>query len=87
MVDLSGVFGLAYIDPGSGTVLLQILLSGLFAGVLFFRNTVLSLFSSRSRRGKSEDESEIAGEAPVNDGAEKSVPCEDRTHDRVHAVH
>ena len=35
---------LNYIDPGSGTLLLQILLAGFIAGGLFLRNGVMAFF-------------------------------------------
>ena len=57
---------LAYIDPGSGSFLLQMLLAGLFGIAAFFRKYIFGWF----RRGKdheaSTDEAEL--DAP---GAEK----------------
>ncbi len=39
------LLNLAYIDPGSGTLLLQFLLAGVVGGVVFFRNQVVGLAS------------------------------------------
>jgi len=83
---MDAIFSLAYIDPGSGTVLLQILLSGFFAGLLFFRNTVLSLFGVRFRRGKRAAEDGTADEAPEESAGEEPAPHEDTGHDRVHVT-
>ncbi len=82
---MTDLVALAYIDPGSGTVLLQILLSGLFAGVLLFRNTVLSLFGLRSRRGKHGARNEEAPQAPGED-LTASSPGEETRHDHVQAI-
>ena len=82
MIDIAA---LAYIDPGSGTVLLQILLSGLFAGVLLFRNTVLSLFGLRSRREKHGVRDEEVPPAPGVDSTASSSG-EERRHDHLQAT-
>ena len=39
------LLNLAYIDPGSGTLLLQFLLAGFVGGMVFFRNQVAGLAS------------------------------------------
>jgi hypothetical protein len=36
---------IAYIDPGSGALLLQFILAGLVGGVVYFRNQVVGLAS------------------------------------------
>ena len=36
---------LAYIDPGSGTLLIQLLLASFVGGIVFFRNQVVGLAS------------------------------------------
>jgi len=41
----------AYIDPGSGAMLLQMLLAGLAGGLFFLRNTIRSIMSRIFRRG------------------------------------
>ena len=44
---------LAYIDPGSGSFLLQMLLAGLFGVAAFFRKYIFGWF----RRGKDQEDS------------------------------
>lgn len=49
---MDDLFILGYIDPGSGTILLQVLLAGLIGSVAFLGRItafVRSLFSPRSR--------------------------------------
>lgn len=36
---------LAYIDPGSGTLLLQFIIGGAIGGLAYFRNQIVGLFS------------------------------------------
>ena len=44
MNDLVGV-SLAYIDPGSGSLLLQFMIAGLIGGLAFFRHQFVSMIS------------------------------------------
>ncbi|MGH2455246.1 MAG: hypothetical protein ACRDHD_03190 [Candidatus Limnocylindria bacterium] len=58
---------LAYIDPGSGSLLLQALLAGLLAIPFFFRRTISDFW--HRVRGTRED---AAPAAPPSDGSERS---------------
>jgi len=42
---------LAYIDPGSGTLLVQALIAAICGGALFFRGAIVRLLSPFVRRG------------------------------------
>ncbi len=44
MADIQAL-NLAYIDPGSGTLLIQLLLASCVGSILFFRNQVVGLAS------------------------------------------
>ena len=67
MSDLSGLEFLCYIDPGSGSLLLQILISAVLGGWLFFRKQIAGAFRLLSgRRGP-------AAEARDQDRDEASV--------------
>lgn len=44
------VFLLAYVDPGAGSLLLQMLLAGVVGGIVFFRTQMFSLVSWIKRK-------------------------------------
>ena len=50
---------LAYIDPGSGSFLLQMLLAGLFGVAAFFRKYIFGWFRRGKDQEASSDESEL----------------------------
>jgi hypothetical protein len=56
---------LAYIDPGSGSILLQLILSGIFAGFVFFGNQIRSLLGFRLPGPKAPADAPM--EAPLDD--------------------
>jgi hypothetical protein len=58
---------LAYIDPGSGSLLLQAIVAGLLAIPFFFRRTIGD-FVHRIRGGSKADE---GADAPAQDGSEE----------------
>ena len=58
---------LAYIDPGSGSFLLQMLLAGLFGVGAFFRKYIFGWF----RRGKEQDDS--PDQAGLDSSADKKA--------------
>jgi len=45
---------IAYIDPGSGSILLQVIIAGFLGVVAFFRGGIAALFR-RGKKGNSED--------------------------------
>ncbi len=47
---------LLYIDPGSGSLLLQVLIGGIVAGSLFFKRFFIRLFSVFKRKDKDQDD-------------------------------
>lgn len=53
------MFLLAYIDPGSGTMLLQVILAGIVAVPFFFRQAISNTWH-RLRGERSEDSSATA---------------------------
>ena len=55
---------LAYIDPGSGTMLLQVLLAGLIAVPFFFRRTVSNVWHRVRGNGDDVAETGEASEVP-----------------------
>ncbi len=58
---------LAYIDPGSGSMLLQVILAGVLAVPFFFRRVISDgLHRIRGNRGK-------AGEATRDEGGEDAT--------------
>ena len=42
---------IAYIDPGSGSILIQVMLASCIGGIVVFWNKVKSLFSRRKPNG------------------------------------
>ena len=44
-MDDNAAYLLGYIDPGSGSLLLQFLIAGLVGGVAFFRNQLVGMVS------------------------------------------
>ena len=48
----SNLFG--YIDPGSITILLQLLLAGIAGFLVTFRNYIVSIFKTLFKKGKKE---------------------------------
>ena len=73
---------LAYIDPGSGTVLMQIVLSGFVALLIFLRTRALSLVRLPFRAGKntSVDRPEDPSTGTVEAG---DSPCAPAAGDRA----
>jgi hypothetical protein len=59
----------AYIDPGSGSMLLQVVLAGVLAIPFFFRRTVADVW--HRVRGNGDD---VADERPPADSAEETDP-------------
>lgn len=55
---------LAYIDPGSGSMLLQVLLAGLIAVPFFFRRTVSDVWHRVRGNGDDVAEAREADEVP-----------------------
>lgn len=53
----------AYIDPGSGSMLIQVLLAGLLAVPFFFRNAIAGVVR-RVRGERSAPASEVARDQP-----------------------
>ena len=51
---------LAYIDPGSGSILIQVILASVVGGIAVFWNKIKSLFS----KSKSVPPSPVDGESP-----------------------
>ncbi len=43
---------LAYIDPGSGAMLLQWLMAGVLGSIVFFRRTLAGIFFKRKKQDK-----------------------------------
>ncbi|RYD65343.1 MAG: hypothetical protein EOP84_32025 [Verrucomicrobiaceae bacterium] len=41
---LHSLISLAYIDPGTGTLVLQMLVAGVVGGIAFFRGAIFSFF-------------------------------------------
>jgi hypothetical protein len=50
--------GDAYLDPGSGSVILQVLLASLFAVLFFFRASIRKLFDRLRKKSNSEEQDE-----------------------------
>ena len=57
---------LAYIDPGSGTLLLQVIVAGALAVPFFFRRVIGDALH-RLRGGRSSSSDDSAGEVPPKD--------------------
>lgn len=56
---------LAYIDPGSGTILLQVLIAGLLGGVTLFWHRIKKLFGFGPKDdGPKDDGSKKPGDVP-----------------------
>jgi len=64
---LSSVF-FSYIDPGTGSLVLQMLIAGVVGTGVFFRRAVSRLF----RRGKEADPASKKNESPTAQSAIKS---------------
>jgi hypothetical protein len=60
---------LAYIDPGSGAVLMQVILSGLIALFIFLRTRALSLVRLPFRAGKGAGAGRPSGPSTETDEA------------------
>jgi hypothetical protein len=60
---------LAYIDPGSGSMLLQVVLAGLLAVPFFFRRTVVDAWHRVRRNGD-----DVADARPPSDGHDDTDP-------------
>ena len=56
---------LAYIDPGSGSMLLQVILAGLLAVPFFFRRTVADVW--HRIRGSGDDRADAKGPVEVTE--------------------
>jgi hypothetical protein len=50
-------FELAYIDPGSGSLIIQGAIASIIAGVVFFRNQIARFLPGRRESDESTDES------------------------------
>ena len=50
-------FELAYIDPGSGSLIIQGAIASIIAGVVFFRNQIARFIPGRRESAESTDES------------------------------
>lgn len=46
------IIALAYIDPGSGALLLQVIIAGAVSAIALFRNTLARFFARVLGRGK-----------------------------------
>lgn len=46
---------LAYIDPGTGGIILQMLIAGLVGAAVFFRQAIAQFFSLFTRKKKTDD--------------------------------
>lgn len=66
---------LAYIDPGSGSLLLQALLAGLLAIPFFFRRTIGGFVSRiRGEKPESSEPPSATSSTASRDGSERSEP-------------
>lgn|GEM_PF-2305918 len=49
MISVNGLSVLAYIDPGSGSLLLQVLIAGLLSGLFYLKSSCTQLRESFTR--------------------------------------
>jgi hypothetical protein len=63
---------LAYIDPGSGSLIIQAAIASLVAGVVFFRNTIARFLPGR--REQPRDETSLAS---GGDGRREATSVDD----------
>jgi hypothetical protein len=74
---MNNLFVFGYIDPGSGFILLQVILAGIIGSMVFFRNMLWWAVGLVTGRGKKKDEL-IAADPPPAVSAEAGLVGEKR---------